>query len=112
MSSLAVKWWRLRLLWVQQQLFDEKSEIIFQSAKKLCENINLDYLNDEGKIHFHLEVATFNLSYFDINLIQTEVGKAAKFAGISVQVLKLIFMDLKIYGSLIHKNLIFYVLKT
>ena len=88
MSSLAVKWWRLRLLWVQQQLFDEKSEVIFQSAKKLCENINLDSLNDEGKIHFHLEVATFNLSYFDINLIQTEVSKAAKLAGISVQVLK------------------------
>ena len=48
MNSLAVKWWRLRLLWVHQKVLDEKSEVIFKSAKELHENINLDCLNDEG----------------------------------------------------------------
>ena len=84
LNSLAVKWWKMRLLWVQQELFDEKSEVIFKSAKELCANVNINCLNDEGQIHFHLEIASFNLNYFDIALIQKEIGIAADLAGISV----------------------------
>lgn len=84
-SSLAVKWWKSRCLWVHQELLEERSEIIFKEAREIYDNMNLDSMNEEGQIQFHLEVATFNLKYFDINLIKDEVKKAADLAGISIE---------------------------
>ena len=88
LRSLAFKWWKFRCLWIHQQLLQEKSEFIFNQANTLLECINdLDrtMLNDMAKIHFHLEVATFYLNYFDIHKIKQAVTEAYDIAGISVQ---------------------------
>lgn len=85
MKTLTTKWWKFRFLWLHQELLDEKSEEIFKQSKELLEAIDLEALNDEGKIHFHLEVATFNLNYFDINLVKDKVNAAANLAGISIE---------------------------
>jgi hypothetical protein len=86
MTSTASKWWQFRSLWIHQQLLEEKSEVIFKEAKSLLSN--LDIAQDKSKhvqIHFWLEVATFWLSYFDINAIRDAVIKAGDLAGLKVK---------------------------
>ena len=49
-SSLAFKWWKFRCLWIHQQLIQEKSEMIFNEANVLLQNIGLNDMNEKAKI--------------------------------------------------------------
>ena len=49
-NSLAFKWWKFRCLWIHQQLIQEKSEMIFNEANVLLQNIELNDMNEKAKI--------------------------------------------------------------
>ena len=106
--SLAFKWWKFRCLWIHQQLIQEKSEMIFNEANVLLQNIELNDMNEKAKIgkcdffpwpplrfsltinkiffsEFNLEVATFFMNYFHINKIRDAVNEAFNIAGIKIE---------------------------
>ena len=107
-NSLAFKWWKFRCLWIHQQLIQEKSEMIFNEANVLLQNIELNDMNEKAKIgkcdffpwppfsfsltinkiffsEFNLEVATFFMNYFHINKIRDAVNEAFNIAGIKIE---------------------------
>lgn len=83
-TSIIMKWWRLRLLWIHQQILEEKSVTIFNQAVSLVQDLNVEELTPSSQVHFHLEVATFNPNYFDINTIKASVEKASSLAGLTL----------------------------